>query len=126
MILLSKCLFWSTKKCYFCKLQYLVATQDKSINFLYVNCCSALLPHRTSLSISFMLKSISHKTFTRSIENQFSDRNMSNSRLKHPKSENDKFMPVSEIISFFNWRNLVLLKKKEGSGFHFFTNLRFI
>ena len=33
------------------------------------------------------------------------DCNMSDSRLKHHKSENDKFKPVSEIISFFNLRN---------------------
>ena len=38
MILLSKFLFWSTKKCCLCKLLHrLVVTQDKSIYSLYVN-----------------------------------------------------------------------------------------
>ena len=38
---------------------------------------------------------------------QIFDSNMPNSRLKHLKSENDKFKPVSEILSFcfLNCRN---------------------
>ena len=45
------------------------------------------------------------------------DCNISNLRLKHPKSENDKLKSVSEISLFFNLRNGVILKKKDGVWF---------
>ena len=42
------------------------------------------------------------------------DCNMPNSRLKHPKSDNDKFKPVSEIISFFWFEKLSYCEEKGG------------
>ena len=54
------------------------------------------------------------------------DCNMSNSSLKHPKSENDKFKPVSEVNSFFLISEIEsFVRERWGSGFHFFTNLNF-
>ena len=42
---------------------------------------------------------------------------MSNSRLKHPISENDKFKLVSEIISFsFSLRNSAFGRERRASG----------
>ena len=42
--------------------------------------------------------------------------------LKDPKSENDKFKPVSKIVfPFINLRNLVILKKNEGAWFSLFN-----
>ena len=53
--------------------------------------------------------------------------NMSNSRSKHPKSENNKFKPVREIISFsFNLRNGAILKKKEGVSISLFHDFEFL
>ena len=51
------------------------------------------------------------------------DCNMSNSRLKHPKSENDKFKPDREIITFIQFEKLDYFEEKGGSLF--FTNLNF-
>ena len=39
---------------------------------------------------------------------------MSNSELKHPKLENDKFKPVSEIIPFFEFEKLSYFEEKGG------------
>ena len=54
---------------------------------------------------------------------------MSYSRLKHPKSENNKFKPVSEIISFrtsFKFEKLSYFEEKGGaSGFHYFSSHNF-
>ena len=117
MILLSKCLFWSRKKCCWCPLlQHLVATQDKSINCLYVNLCWYL--------------DVSDKPHVSRLYNSVNSRpivycNMSNSRLKHLKSENDKFKNISEIISFFsNLRYRAILKKKEGVWFSLFNKFK--
>ena len=63
---------------------------------------------------------------TRLTHNQFLDCNMSDFRSKHPKSENDEFKLVSEIISFSKFENLSYFEEKErASGLHFFTNLNF-
>ena len=43
-----------------------------------------------------------------------SDCNMSNSRLKHLISVNEKFKPVSEIISFFQFEKLSYCEEKGG------------
>ena len=56
---------------------------------------------------------------------------MSNSRLKHLKSENDKFKPVNEIISLFLFEKLNYFEEKGGravcfSLFHKFELLTVI
>ena len=42
------------------------------------------------------------------------DCNVTNSRLKHLKSEIDKFKPVSEITSFFEFEKLSYFEQKGG------------
>ena len=83
-----------------------------------------LLPHKTSLLVPCMLMSIStliypgksHVSRLYNLVNSqpILDCNISNSRLKHPKSENDKFKPVSEIISFFKFKKLSYFEEKAG------------
>ena len=100
-------------------------------NVACVSCGSALLPHRTSLSIHCMLTSIlpwyirqvpCFKTLQLSCYSQpILDCNMSNSRLKHPKLENDKFKLVSEIILFF--RIWVIWRERRACSFHTFELL---
>ena len=79
------------------EIQHLVVTQDKSISSLYVN---------VLIDISEKYLDISGKSHVSKLYNSvylqlILDCNMSHSRFKHPKSENDKFKPVSGIVSFF-------------------------
>ena len=54
------------------------------------------------------------------------DFSMSNSKIKHPQSENDKIKPVGEMISFLEFEKLNYFEeKRRASGFQFFTNLNF-
>ena len=49
------------------------------------------------------------------------DFDMSNSKIKHPQSENDKIRHVGEIISFFEFeKSSRFEEKRRTSGFHFF------
>ena len=78
------------------EIQHLVVTQDKSISSLYVN---------VLIDISEKYLDISEKSHVSKLYNSvylqlILDCNMSHSRFKHLKSENDKFKPVSGIVSF--------------------------
>ena len=59
--------------------------------------------------------------------NSYVDFNLSNSKIKHPQSENNKIQPVGEIISFlWIWEiEWAILKKKEGIWFSLFHKSEF-
>ena len=87
-----------------CKLlQHLVVTQDKSINSLPVN--------------SYYYSHISEKSHVSRLYDSVYSQPILNCNMpfpifKHPKSEIDKFKPVSEIASFFLIEKLSYFEEK--------------